>query len=347
MANEMNERKLLSKWNLRKLPSKWNYLYITVIAAALIFTGFTAYGLFQMKTVRERVVNVQPGDSAATIGMRLQKAGIVKSAGRFRLLAKLRRADRQLKPGTYIFGGHTNLWDTVSRLQGGLSETIRLTFPEGLSMYRSLKIIAASNLADFDSLSAAATDTSLVRRLTGMPLKSLEGFLYPETYIFPVPCSSDSILAIMTNEFFRKLNNSGINISEIPDFYDKLILASIVEKEAGSATERGIIAGVFARRLRIGMALQSCPTVDYILERKGIRREVLRTADTRIPSPYNTYQNPGLPPTPISNPRVESIQAAIAPQDKGYLYFFADRRGNNVFSGSYEEHQRLQRQMKL
>lgn len=329
-----------------KMPSKWSYLYTIVIALAVIFTAFTAHGLFRRQTFRERVVNVQRGDNAATIGIRLQKAGIVKSARSFRLLAKLRRADRHLKPGTYIFGGYTNLWDTVSRLQNGLSEHIRLTFPEGLSMYRSLNIIAASGLADFDSLSAAATDTSLVRRLTGMPLKSLEGFLYPETYVFPVPCPSDSILAIMCNEFFRKLSYSGVNITEIPDFYNKLILASIVEKEAGNDAERGIIAGVFARRLRIGMALQSCPTVDYILERRGIKREVLTIADTRIPSPYNTYQHPGLPPTPISNPRVESIQAAIAPQDKGYLYFFADRRGNNVFSGSYEEHQRLQRQMK-
>jgi UPF0755 protein len=332
---------------MHKMLNKWTYLIIALVAVALIIMGFAAHDIFRMKDSRERVVRVQPGDNAATIGVRLQQAGIVKSAGRFRLLAKLRGADRRLKAGTYLFGGHTNLWDTVSRLQDGLSETIRLTFPEGLSMYRSLKIIAASNLADFDSLNAAATDTSLVRRLTGMPLRSLEGFLYPETYVFPVPCSSDSILAIMCNEFFRKLSYKGINISEIPDFYDKLILASIVEKEAGNDAERDIIAGVFVRRLRVGMALQSCPTVDYILERRGIRREVLSTADTRIFSPYNTYQNPGLPPTPISNPRVESIQAAISPQDQGYLYFFADRRGNNVFSTSYEEHQRLQRQMRL
>ena len=329
------------------MPGKYNYLIMALIAIALVLSGFAAHDIFKKQTSREKVVQIRKGDSAATIGVRLQEAGIVKNAKRFRLLAKLRRADRQLKPGTYIFGGNTNLWQTVSRLQGGLSENIRLTFPEGLSMYRSLKIIAASGLADFDSLLAAATDTSLVHRLTGMPLISLEGFLYPETYAFPVPCPSDSILAIMSNEFFRKLNYQGINIHENPDFYDKLILASIVEKEAGNDAERDVIAGVFSRRLRIGMALQSCPTVDYILERKGIRREVLTTADTRIPSPYNTYQNPGLPPTPISNPSVESIQAALNPKDQGYLYFFADRRGNNVFSNSYEEHQRLQRQMRL
>lgn len=329
------------------MPNKWNYLIIILIAMGLIFSGFAAHNVFRMKDSRERVVRVQQGDSAGTIGMRLQAAGIVKRAGSFRLLARLRGADRHLKPGTYIFGGYTNLWKTVSRLQDGLSESIRLTFPEGLSMYRSLKIIAASGLADFDSLTAAATDTSLVHRLTGMPLSSLEGFLYPETYIFPVPCPSDSILAIMTKEFFRKLNYQGVNINEIPNFYDKLILASIVEKEAGNDSERPTVAGVFLRRLRLGMALQSCPTVDYLLERQGIKREVLTAKDIKTPSPYNTYQNPGLPPTPISNPSVASILAVIDPQDLGYLYFFSDRQGKNVFSSSYQEHQRLQRQMRL
>lgn len=329
------------------MGNKGHYIVMILIAVGVILLGFAAHDLFRKQDSKERVVQVQKGDSAATIGMRLQKAGIVKNARSFRILAKLRRADRHLKTGTYIFGGHTNLWNTVSRLQDGLSENIRLTFPEGLSMYRSLKIIAASGLADYDSLYAAATDTSLVHRLTGMPIRSLEGFLYPETYIFPVPCTPDSILAIMSKQFFRKLNYQGINIGEIPDFYDKLILASIVEKEAGNDGERAMIAGVFTRRLRLGMPLQSCPTVDYILERKGIRREVLTASDTKISSPYNSYQNPGLPPTPISNPRVESIQAALHPQDQGYLYFFADRRGNNVFTGSYQEHQRMQRQMGL
>ncbi|HNQ44195.1 MAG TPA: endolytic transglycosylase MltG, partial [Candidatus Cloacimonadota bacterium] len=197
------------------------------------------------------------------------------------------------------------------------------------------------------SLHTAATDTALVRSLTGMKMKSLEGFLYPDTYQFPIDCGADSILGIQTAEFFRKLSRAGINPHAIPDFYQKLILASIVEKEAGNDDERGIIAGVFQNRLKLGMALQSCPTVDYILEQRGIRREVLTTKDTEIPSPYNTYMNPGLPPTPICNPRLESIQAALHPTLHNYLYFFSDRQGNNVFSSSFEEHQRLQRKLGL
>ncbi|HQB98119.1 MAG TPA: endolytic transglycosylase MltG, partial [Candidatus Cloacimonadota bacterium] len=140
---------------------------------------------------------------------------------------------------------------------------------------------------------------------------------------------------------------AGIDIWQIDDFYRKLILASIVEKEAGNSAERPIIAGVFDRRMRLGMPLQSCPTVDYILEKQGIRRAVLTNAGTRIPSPYKTNRNPGLPPTPISNPQVDSILAALKPAAHNYLYFFADNQGNNVFSASYEEHQRLQRRMRL
>ncbi len=327
--------------------TKLRLLIIVIISLLLVGSGFAAHELFLMRDTVERVVIVQSGDSARTIGERLQAAGIVPNAASFRILAKLRSADRSLKPGTYVFEGHSNLWKTVSRLQDGHSESIRVTFPEGLSMHLSFQRIEASGLADYQGLYAAATDTSLVRRLTGMPLNSLEGFLYPETYLFPLPCPADSILAIMTREFFRKSARAGIDIAGIDNFYQKLILASIVEKEAGNAEERPIIAGVFARRLKMGMALQSCPTVDYILEKQGIRRAVLTRADTQIASPYNTYQNPGLPPTPISNPRVESILAALNPTEHNYLYFFADRQGTNVFSDTYEEHQRLQRKMRL
>lgn len=320
---------------------------IVAISLALVGSGFAAHELFTMRDSVERVVRVQSGDSARTIGHKLRDAKIISSAGSFRILAKLRGADRSLKPGTYVFGGHSNLWNTVSRLRDGHSESIRITFPEGLSMHLSFQRIEASGLADYHSLYAAATDTSLVRRLTGLPISSLEGFLYPETYLFPVSITPDSILSIMTKEFFRKTERAGIDIASTNDFYNKLILASIVEKEAGNEEERPIIAGVFSRRMSLGMALQSCPTVDYILERQGIRRAVLTRADTQIASPYNTYQNPGLPPTPISNPRVESILAAMNPAKHNYLYFFADRQGNNVFSSSYEEHQRMQRKMRL
>jgi UPF0755 protein len=325
----------------------YRFIYTLAIIIILVGAGFSAHEIFIIRDSAERVLRVEPGDSATTISNKLKDAGIIRHPSAFRLLTKLRKADGALKPGTYVFGGHTNLWNTVTRLLRGTSESIRITFPEGLSMHNTFKRIEKHGLASYEAMQSAAADTALVRRLTGFPLNSPEGFLYPETYLFPLPSSPDSILAIMTSEFRRKLHKASIDPRKIENFYDKLILASIVEKEAGNEEERPVIAGVFSRRLRLGMALQSCPTVDYILEKQGIRRAVLTNADTQINSPYNTYRNPGLPPTPISNPRVESILAALNPAEHNYLYFFADLQGKNVFSSSYEEHQRLQRKMGL
>lgn len=319
---------------------------ILICAAALIFMSFTtlAYIVFVPSLTEERVVNVRRGDNSRTIASKLYAADIISSEVVFVLVTKLRSADRFLKPGSYIFGGETSLWQTVSRIRDGKSQAIVITFPEGMSMYRTLKKIDRSGLMPYDSLYAAATNPALIKRLTGFDAPSLEGFLYPETYSFSLDLSADSILAMQTGEFFKRMRSSGINPDEIPNFYSKLVLASIVEKESGPASEREIIAGVFANRMARGMRLQSCPTVDYIMEPKGIKREVLRYRDTQILSPYNTYIVSGLPPTPIANPSVESVIAALNPKPHNYLYFFADRKGNNVFSRSYEEHLQKQRQ---
>lgn len=326
--------------NRRRLSTLFLISLLLIVGATVIFE------LFGTQNNVARVVRINSGDSAATIGKKLAEAGIIKNATTFRLLAKLRGADRDLKPGTYVFTSRNNLWKAITELSEGNIKSIRITFPEGWSMDRTLKRIEESGLADYNSLYSAATDPALVQHLTGLPLKSLEGFLYPETYFFPVDVSVDSLLATMTKQFFKVLSQNDIDPKEQQNFYETLILASIVQKEAGNTAESARIAGVFQRRLRLGMALQSCPTVDYILEKQGIRREVLTIKDTQINNPYNTYVYPGLPPTPIANPHIDAILATLKPADEGYLYFFADNKGNNVFSATFEEHQNKQRRIK-
>jgi len=318
---------------------------ISFIALSALILCTILYLVFIPHFADERIVNIRPGDNARIIGSKLVKADIIKSKTMFVLLSKVRRADKNLKPGSYIFGGRTYLWQTVSRLRSGKSESIIITFPEGYSLFKTLRKIDHSGLMPFDSLMASARNPVLVKRLTGFDLPSLEGFLYPETYNFSIDLSADSILAIQTTEFFKRLAAEGINPNEIDNFYSKLILASIVEKEAGPDSEREVIAGVFMNRLARGMMLQSCPTVDYILEPKGIRRSVLSYNETQIRSPYNTYLNIGLPPTPIANPSIASIKAVLNPKPSSYLYFFADRKGKNIFSRSYDEHLAKQRLM--
>ncbi|MDY0150807.1 MAG: endolytic transglycosylase MltG [Candidatus Cloacimonas sp.] len=320
-------------------------LKLTILSAAILLGLCCAtilYLVLMPSFSEKKLINISPGENASTIAQKLYDANIIHSKTMFLVLSKLRSADRNLKIGSYLFGGKTNLWITVSRLRAGKCEAINITFPEGMSLYKTLKKIDRSGLTPYDSLYAAARDTSLVRRLTGFKVSSLEGFLYPETYGFSVSLNADSVLAIQTAEFFKRLQKNGINPHEIPNFYQHLILASIVEKEAGPESERELIAGVFMNRMARGMPLQSCPTVDYILEPQGIKREVLSYKETQIRSPYNTYINSGLPPTPIANPSVKSIIAVLNPKASSYLYFFSDRKGKNVFSHSYEEH--LQKQ---
>jgi UPF0755 protein len=320
----------------------WKLALLGAAALLCLCAATLMYLVLIPSFTEETIVNIRPGENARGIAVKLSEANIIRSKTMFILISKLRSADRNLKPGSYIFGGTANLWQTVSRLRDGKSEAIIITFPEGLSLYKTLKKIDRSGLMPYDSLYASATNPALIKRLTGFDLPSLEGFLYPETYSFSIAMCADSILALQTAEFFKRVHAAGIDPAVIPDFYSKLILASIVEKESGPDSEREIIAGVFMNRMARGMRLQSCPTVDYILERKGIKREVLSYKETQINSPYNTYMNAGLPPTPIANPSVESIKAVLNPQRSSYLYFFADRKGKNIFSHSYEEH--LQKQ---
>lgn len=311
-----------------------------ILALALTLVAWLLWTVYSPLRSYQVVLRIQPGDNAATIAKALKDKRIIRSQELFTILAKLRKSDRNLKAGTYSFGGHLNLIDTIKLLEDGNTEAIRITIVPGFSLYRSLNRIDASGLAKYDSLLTRAQDPEFIKQLTGMNLTSLEGFMLPETYVFDIKSPIDSLLSIPVREFFKVMKKHNINPKQIPNFYDKLILASIVEKESAHEDEREIIAGVYLNRLKKGMRLQSCPTVDYLLEPQGIKRKVLTGEDLAIPSPYNTYLNDGLPPTPICNPSLQAIQAVINPKPNDYLYFVSNREGRNDFSTTYQEHLR-------
>lgn len=312
----------------------------------LIIIGMIVMAALILSPVKidNRILIIKSGDNATSIAGRLHELGLIRSPFLFVELVKLSRADRYLKKGTYVFGGKVSLWDTIRILREGKSAMIDITIPEGLSLYRTLKRIDSSGLADFDELYAAATDAAFIQQLTGYQVSSLEGFLYPETYRFDIGLGARDILAMQVQLFWGRLQSAGITIQDSTAFYQNMILASIVEKEAVYSDEKPVIAGVFINRIKLGMKLESCPTVDYILEKKGIRRAVLTYADTEISSPYNTYLNIALPPTPICTPTVSSLLAVQNAERHRYLYFFADKKGRNIFSSTYEEHLQKQRQ---
>lgn len=320
---ELNPRKAL-----------FSILFLLLLLPAM----YLLYQILVPVSSDQLALRVMAGDNAATIATKLRQKGVIRSQPLFQILAKLRGTDRRLIAGTYTLGGRSNLLQTLQLLEQGHTSAVRVTFPEGLSLSQTLRRIDRAGLASYSRLDSLAREPALVFDLTGIQALSLEGFLYPETYYFDVSLTPREILQSMTSQFEAKLRAAGIDHRGIPNFYSALILASIVERESGGENERPIVAGVLRNRLEREMNLESCSTVDYILESRGIERSVLTFADTKLPSPYNTYINGGLPPGPICNPSVSSIRAALHPARTDFLFFVADRAGGNDFSVTAEEH---------
>ena len=315
------------------------HLGIVVTLSVIIIIGVVAlYNIYVPVSSNEMLLKINRGDTAATIAEKLEQNGVIRSKFLFRTLASMRGTDKHLIAGTYTLGGKHNLLQTLKMREEGNVTAVRVTNPEGFSMYQTLHRLEKSGLAKYKDLYKEATNPEFVYQLTGFKVPSLEGFLFPDTYAFEPDVTVQEILSIMTSNFFNTLNKAGIDPYAIDDFYDKLILASIVEKESNYPEERQLVAGVIYNRLSAGMKLASCPTVNYILEQKGIKKKVLSYEDTQILSPYNTYLNYGLPPTPICNPSLASIKAALNPARTDYYYFVSDRDGRNDFSRTAEEH---------
>lgn len=314
--------------------------YILAIAFALIIAiaAWLGWQILAPLDSQQIVLRIETGDNARTIADRLAQNRIIRSKSLFLTLAKWRGSDRKLKAGAYSFGGHYNLVQTIKLLEEGNTEAIKVTIPPGFSLFQTLRRIERSGLASYDSLYTRATDPSFATKLTGMNISSLEGWLLPDTYSYDIATPVDTLLALPVRNFLRQAKSAGLEPQSIPGFQAKLTLASIVEKESAHPDERVIIAGVYLNRLRKGMRLESCPTVDYILQRRGIKRDVLLNSDLAIENPYNTYRNDGLPPGPICNPSLESIQAVIDPQPNNFLFFVSNREGRNDFSATYQEH---------
>lgn len=316
-----------------KIILRWLPLALVLILLIVLF-----WNLFAQLSSDQIAVRIKSGDNAATIGRQLKEHQIVRSAWLFRAMASMRGTDRRLIAGTYSLGGKHSLYQTLKLLEKGNVSAVKITFPEGFSLYKTLRRLDRSGLASYDELYTLATDSLFVEKLTGLRVPTLEGFLYPETYYFDLGVAPAEILRQMTKQFFSQLRAEGLDPAQIKDFYQVLIMASIVEKESGFDDERPLVASVIRNRLDAGMRLASCPTVDYVLERQGVKKPVLSIQDTRIESPYNTYRNFGLPPGPICNPSVSALKAMLNPAETDYFYFVADRKGRNDFSATAEEH---------
>ncbi len=289
-------------------------------------------------------VIVPRGASFAQATDSLAKAKLVGSPRMFRLYGRLSGGDRNIKPGTYLIKPGTPWTDIVSALNGGRGLVNTITIPEGYSILQITPLLARTLKVPVDSVNAAMRDTVLLARLD-IPNPTLEGYVFPDTYAFPIGTTARQAVREMVYAFERRWRpdwDSSLVELKI-NRNDLVTMASIVEKEARVAEERPVIAGVYYNRLRKGMLLQADPTIQFALGRH-VGRVLYK--DLEIKSPYNTYLHKGLPPGPIASPGAASLAAAAHPANVPYLYFVATRDGHHEFRMTLNEHVNAIRQIR-
>lgn len=287
---------------------------------------------------------IKAGESIQEIGKKLEDSQLVKSKYYFDYYVWKTGSKGKIQAGKYELKGTMTIPEIVQVLSLGeiVPNEVKITFPEGLSSKEMADILKEKGF-DGDSFMAiaksGASDSPMFQFLKDKPDKAgLEGFLFPDTYIFFKGAKPQVITDRMLQNFDEKLTSKMIEDiqSQGKNVFDIITMASILEKEVKSADDMKIVSGIFWDRISAGMPLQSCATVAYAL---GAEKKQYSFEDTRTPSPYNTYINKGLPPGPIDNPGMNSILAAIYPAKTDYIYFLTDpASGKTIFSKTLEEH---------
>jgi UPF0755 protein len=338
--------------------SKWSY-YLALLPITLGFCGWQGWAWWSWvqsppsldRTSNSEVqkavqIQIPSGTGTQQIGNDLEAAGLIRSSHAWRLWTYwLRLQDRQggYKAGTYQLSPSQPLSAIAEKIWTGEVMQLSFTIPEGWSLQQMATYFESLGYFKAQDFLTAATQIPQ-DKYPWLPEKMphLEGYLYPDTYQLPSDrVSPEQVIQQMLNRFEQvalPIYQQGQKQTKL-NLDQWVTLASIVEKEAVIPTERPRIAGVFTTRLRRGMKLETDPTVEYAL---GIRQTVaqpLTYAQVKTPSPYNTYVNPGLPPTPIASPGLASLKATLYPENTDYLFFVARYDGTHVFSKTLAAHE--------
>jgi len=339
-----------------------------VLIVAVAFTGWFAWALFMpAEPAGQTFVMLHPGFSTRRIAAELKANGIIQSEDAFILWHYLHRR-RSLKAGEYLFDKPRNIIDVHKRLARGDVYFRTVVVPEGFTIFDIARAVEAAGLGPAqDFLKVAQSDTALIADLAP-GAKSLEGYLFPDTYQFSRMMTMQEMAAAMVKQFRQVARQIGlIDAPGVPEigsgtpasapsteveadgrFGDPkkgpselertVIMASIVEKETAVAEERPLVASVYYNRLQKRIALDADPSIIYAELLAGTYTGALHHDDMRFDSRYNTYRFPGLPPGPIANPGKSALEAAIHPAQSEYYYFVADAAGHHRFARTMEEH---------
>jgi UPF0755 protein len=309
-----------------------------VAALVIVFAlWFVWAALLPLNPGIAKFVLLRQGWSTRHIAQALHRDGVIRSSAAFLILHYV-EGGKTLKAGEYKFDQPANALHVWQRLVRGDVYARTVVVPEGYNIYDIAAAVEQAGLGSAtDFITVAKGDTFLVRDLDP-DAKTLEGYLFPDTYQFTRVDSVHEIAAAMVHRFRQEAQKIGLLGK--PDLYRIVIMASIVEKETAVPEERPLVASVYYNRLARNMALAADPSVIYAAMLAGRYRGDIYQSDLQFDSAYNTYRYAGLPPGPIANPGVASLEAALHPAQSDFLYFVSDNNGHHRFARSLEEHAR-------
>ncbi len=341
-------------------------LFWLIFVALLAAAGWFAWAISTpTEPAGQTFVLLHPGYSSRRIAAELKSAGVIRSEEAFILWHYVHR-HRSLKAGEYLFEKSDNIIGIQKRLRRGDVYFHTVVVPEGFTMFDIARAIEAAGLGPAqDFLKVAQSDTDMIADMAPHA-KSLEGYLFPDTYDFTRMMTMRQMAGVMVCNFRREAERIGLDrravlvigqpsepktsngcspsevtlsaSEDLTPLERTVIMASIVEKETRVPDERPLVASVYYNRLGQNIALDADPSIIYAELLAGTYTGALHHADMQFQSPYNTYRNPGLPPGPIGNPGRSSLEAAMQPAQSDYYYFVADAEGHHRFAHSIEEH---------
>jgi UPF0755 protein len=308
-----------------------------IVAASAAAWWYNAVYRDRSVPSQETRVVIARGSTFDEIARQLAREGVVGNYAAFRLLARLRGEENGAHAGEYRFKAHQTQSEVLQALMtGGAQVAAWVSIPEGFTAQEIATRLQESGVGAAQPFANAFAHDTIVAG--GIRTKSLEGFLFPSTYLVALGASPQQVEAQLTGEFFAKLpHDAGARAKRLGVTVPQAVtVASLVEREAKADADRPLIAGVIYNRLRLRMPLQVDATIEYALP---THKSELSFADLRIDSPYNTYTHDGLPPTPIANPGLPSLEAALSPSKSDFLYYVYCGNGRHVFSKTLTEHQ--------
>lgn len=324
------------------MAKKFVWVFNTAIIIIFVVILLDFFGTVGSK--KDVSIEINQGDGISVIAEKFQKNHIVISKSLFSMYCKIGDPNIKVNPGVISVNSNMSYPDLVRAIERSADSQYTITIPEGFETREIAERLVLNDVMNNENEFYAALKEFSFTLDDGTVINgaenSLSGFLFPDTYNFYKSTDPETVIKAMTdnfkkhwlNEYTKRAEELDMTVEEI------VVLASIIEREGNNADDFKLVSSVFHNRLKKNMKLESCATVQYILSE---RKPVLSVADTKIKSPYNTYQNEGLPPAAIASPGLTAIEAALYPEESNYLFFFTDKNGETHFSTDLNEHNRL------